>query len=40
VPELSVREHMSLIIKKLGKDQLISFDSFFNEEKGSYSQSW
>ena len=31
--ELSVREHMSLIIKKLGKDQLISFDSFFNEDK-------
>jgi segregation and condensation protein A len=31
--ELSVREHMSFIIKKLDNDQLISFDSFFNEEK-------
>ena len=31
--ELSVREHMSLILKHLKDDQLVSFESFFNEEK-------
>jgi|TARA_B110000208_G_scaffold192056_1_gene262293 segregation and condensation protein A len=31
--ELSVREHMSLILKKLASNELILFDTFFNEEK-------
>ena len=31
--ELSVREHMTLILKHLDTNQLVLFDSFFNTEK-------
>ena len=31
--ELSVREHMSLILKRLANGELLSFDAFFKEEK-------